>query len=74
MDNMKVFHGKVSRILYIAIVVSSVPVFIEIWNGNIFCDNYINVTNLTYTLLYSILIAFICLTIGVLLIARLKKD
>ncbi len=74
MDNMKVFYNRVLRMLYIAIAVSSIPIFIEIWNGNILRDDSINVANLTCTLLCSILIAFICLTIGVLWMARLKKD
>ena len=73
MDNMKVLYNRILRILYITTAVSSTPIFIEIWNGNIFQGNSINVANLTYAFLYSMLIAFICLTIGVLWAARFER-
>ena len=73
MDNMKVLYNRILRILYITTTVSSIPILIEIWNGNIFQEDSINVANLTYTLLCSMLIAFICLTIGVLWAARFER-
>lgn len=61
-----------NRLFYITVTMSSIPLFVGIWNGEIFQNDSVNMVNLAHALLCSILIALVCLTIGILVVRQAK--
>ena len=64
---------KFSKIFYLTVVLASIPFFIEISVGNLLSSKYpygINLTKLIFAFIISLVIALVCLSIGIMKVRK----